>query len=143
MSRHGPCVSMTLVSLHSPNSREHLLINHTEKLRELGVEMCPGDQEVLLRFLTENLGAPGAIRSSNDRLLEILKRNLAEPKPREQWAHLVAGNRSVQVVTAREHVWTMSTTAVKLSDEVFVSWVTRARDLMGISKDPSFRVWTL
>jgi hypothetical protein len=117
-------------------------IDCTGALKQLGAEFQPGDSEVLLRFLTENTSQPRAVRSSNDRLFDILKRNLATPKSRETWEPFTDNNRVVQVVVLREHVWTMSTTAVRLSDAMYKSWVTRAGELYEISRHPSLRVST-
>jgi len=102
--------------------------------------MSPHDHHVLFRFLTENTSEPRLMKSSNDRLFDILKRNLSTPKGKDQWSHLVGENRAVQVVTTREHVWVMSTAAVRLSDGMYGSWVTRANEMKGIAKHPAFRV---
>lgn len=81
------------------------------------------------------------MKTSNDRLFDILKRNLQTPKPREHWSHLVGENRAVLIVTAREHAWMMSTAAVRLSEKLFKCWVTRANEMKDIGKHPAFRVW--
>jgi hypothetical protein len=84
------------------------------------------------------------MKTSNDRLFDILKRNLGTPSGRKHWAHLAGENRAVLVVTAREHVWEMSTAAVRLSEKMFESWVTRANEMKDIGRHPLFRVrWSL
>jgi hypothetical protein len=105
---------MTSVSLYLFDGGGMFFIDCTDALKQLGSEFQSRDSEVFLRFLTENTRQPRAVQSSNDCLFDILKRNLATPKSREtltttRWSKLLLW----------EHVWTMSTTAVRLSDAMF------------------------
>lgn len=111
-----------------------------DKLNAQGSKISPADPNVLFRFLTENTTEHRAMQSSDDKLFDILMRNLDAPKTRDRWAHLVGENRTVLVVTGREYVWTMSTAAVRLSEHLFQSWVTRASEMKEVSKHPAFRV---
>jgi hypothetical protein len=111
-----------------------------DKLEARGIEISPTDPTVLFRWLTENTTEHRGRRTSNDKLFDILKRNLGSPKGREEWGRLSGENRAIQVVTAREHVWNMSTAAVRLSEKMFESWVTRADEMKAIGRHPAFRV---
>ena len=121
----------------------------TDVLRQRGREAKPekdggaANSEVLLRFLTKNTTQPRSTRTSNERLSEILDRNLHSPAPAEAWSHLVGDNRTVQTVCNRAHVWTMATTAVQVSNKMHKCWVTNAQEISKISSDPSFRVGVL
>ena len=85
--------------------------------------MSEHDPDGLIRSLTQNPTEPRAMRTSNERLLDILQRNMDNPMPRAHW-YARCDNRTVQIVTGREHVWTMCTTAVRLSLHFYQSWVT-------------------
>jgi hypothetical protein len=132
---------------HSP---EHELAANgslsTDELRQHGRKAKPekdggaANSEVLLRFLTKNTTEPRSTRTSNERLSEILDRNLHSPEPAEAWSYLVGENRTVQTVCNRAHVWAMATTAVQVSNKMHKCWVTNAQEISKISSDPSFRV---
>ena len=106
----------------------------------MGKKLAPGGSDVLLRFLIDNAAEPQAVKMSNNRLFDILKRNLAEATPWEQWGDLGSENRPVQVVTSCDHVWTLSTTVVHLSDAMSKLWVTKASNMWDLSKKAAFWV---
>lgn len=121
---------------------ENLLIETrpADKLVEQGLQLSPADPDVFLRYLTENESEHRSMRTGNDRLFDILCRNLNNPQGKDRWTHLAGDNRAVQIFINREHVWTLSTTAVRVSDAMFKSWVARADEMRDISRHPAFRV---
>ena len=80
------------------------------------------------------------MKTSNNKLFDILKRNLGDPRAKEGWSHLIGENRTVGIATTREHVWAMCTASVRLSEGMFECWVTKANELKGMSKHPAFWV---
>jgi len=98
------------------------------------------DPEVLLQFLSENSAQPKLSKGPNERLFEILNRNLHSPQKAADWDHLVANNRKVQIVCNREYIWAMATTSVRLSESMYNCWVTSADEIQKAASNHSFRV---
>jgi len=115
-----------------------------DMLKELGKssEASGGNTLSLLQFLAENPSKPRLLKTRNERLFEILNRNLHKPQEGTSWKHLIENDRAVQVCCNRKYIWEMMTAATRLSAAMYGSWVTNATEIQGISSEHSFRVCT-
>jgi hypothetical protein len=89
----------------------------------------PGDKDkdVLFRFLSENSDAPSLPKTPDEKLADILFRNLWDPKPKESWDHLMDG--VVKVVFQRPQAWEMVNAVMEVSPSLLGTRVMSASAL--------------
>ncbi|KAF9641842.1 hypothetical protein BDM02DRAFT_3194451, partial [Thelephora ganbajun] len=82
------------------------------------VQDFPGgqnDPEVLLRFLSENPQEPSQPKIPDERLADILFRNLYNRQPVKSWSHLISDNRILQNTCYRPRLWDMVVAVMQVS----------------------------
>ena len=84
----------------------------TEKLQTIPgtVQDFPGDvnnKDSLLYFLAENSQEPSLPKMPDEKLADILIRNLYKPQPMTSWSHLIGENRILENACRRPELWEM------------------------------------
>lgn len=103
----------------------------TAKLRSIArdTQDFPGEQkneDLLLHFLSENPQESSVLKSVDEKLADILFRNLYGPQPSQSWSHLVKGSRILKNVCERERVWRMVNAVMQVSPSLLGTEVTSA-----------------
>ena len=117
----------------------------TEKLQLIpqDIEDSPGDQknkDLLLYFLSENPQEPSQPKNPDEKLADILFRNLYTPQSIEAWSHLIRDSRALENTCRKERVWEMVNSVMQVSPSLLGTWVTSASMLSSHGSNDSLGV---
>jgi hypothetical protein len=106
----------------------------SDKLRSIPKETrCfPGskeDPDVLLRFLSESTAQPQLPKGPDERLADILFKNLYKPQHVDFWKHLIGTSRVVSTICFRPRLWEMVNNVMQVSPSLLGTRVSSSSEL--------------
>lgn len=107
---------------------------YTGKLRSIPGKArdFPGDrnnQDCLLHFLSENVQELSQPKGPDEKLADILFRNLYGPQPIASWSHLISENRILENACLRPNLWEMANNLMLVSPSLLGTRVASASAL--------------
>ena len=110
-----------------------MLMLAKEKLEVLSARFCEtnGDHggSVLERHLAQNTIEEKDPRGTSEFLLNILTKNLYDPKDPAEFKYMMMKNRILENSCLRSPMWSLATSAYSVSASIHRSWVLRADEL--------------